>query len=217
MRLVFLGPPGVGKGTQAERLSKQYRIPHIATGDILRAAMANKTPVGLEAKSYIDSGKLVPDGVIINIIRERLTEADTKGGYILDGFPRTINQGDALSKTLEQSGEKIDRALYFELPEEELVKRIAGRRSCPACKKVYHTVFNPPPQEGVCSCGTALVHRKDDRPETVKERLSVYRNETAPLIQYYRERGLLSQINADGSVDDVTKRVQDAVSKAKSS
>ncbi|TAK05455.1 MAG: adenylate kinase [Candidatus Manganitrophaceae bacterium] len=217
MRLVFLGPPGVGKGTQAERLSKQYRVPHIATGDILRAAMANKTPVGLEAKSYIDAGKLVPDDVIINIIRERLKEHDTKEGYILDGFPRTIKQGEALSKTLEQSGEKIDRALYFELPEEELVKRIAGRRSCPACKKVYHTAFNPPPQEGVCTCGTALVQRKDDRPETVKERLAVYRNETAPLIQYYKERGLLSQIDADQSVEAVAKRVQDAIFQKKSS
>lgn len=217
MRLVFLGPPGVGKGTQAERLSKQYRVPHIATGDILRAAMANKTPVGLEAKSYIDAGKLVPDDVIINMIRERLRESDTKGGYILDGFPRTIKQAEALEKTLKQSGERIDRVLYFELAEEELVKRIAGRRSCPACKKVYHTTFNPPPQEGVCGCGTALVQRKDDRPETVKERLAVYQNETAPLIKYYKERGLLSQIDADASVDTVTKRVQDAIFQKKSS
>ncbi len=211
MRLIFLGPPGVGKGTQAALLSEQYQIPHIATGDILRAAMANKTPVGLEAKSYIDAGKLVPDDVIINIVRERLKESDTKSGYILDGFPRTIKQAEALAKTLEQSGEKIDRVLYFELAEEELVKRIAGRRSCPACQKIYHTIFNPPPQEGICTCGTALIQRKDDRPETVKERLTVYRTETAPLIQYYKEQGLLSQIDADSRVDEVTRRVQDAV------
>lgn len=217
MRLIFLGPPGVGKGTQAERLSKRYRLPHIATGDILRAAMAKKTPVGLEAKSYIEAGKLVPDDVIINIIRERLKEPDTKAGYILDGFPRTIKQAEALSKALEESNEKIDRALYFELGEEDLVKRIAGRRSCPACQAVYHTIFNPPPQEGVCKCGTALVQRKDDRPETVKERLAVYRNETAPLIDYYKNRGLLSQIDADAGVEDVTKRVQDAILQKKSS
>lgn len=211
MRLIFLGPPGVGKGTQAGQLSEHYRTPHIATGDILRAAIAKKTPVGLEAKSYIDAGKLVPDDVIINIIRERLKEPDTEAGYILDGFPRTIKQGEALSKLMDESRQKIDRVLYFELPEEELVKRIAGRRSCPSCQKVYHTLFNPPPQEGVCSCGTPLVQRKDDRPETVKARLAVYRNETTPLIQYYRERGLLSQIDANGSVDEVTKRVEDAV------
>src|SRR5579884_1961161 len=211
MRLIFLGPPGVGKGTQAALLSEQYQIPHIATGDILRAAMSNKAPVGLEINSYIDVGKLVPYDVIINIIRERLKESDTKSGYILDGFPRTIKQAEALAKTLEQSGEKIDRVLYFELAEEELVKRIAGRRSCPACQKIYHTIFNPPPQEGICTCGTALIQRKDDRPETVKERLTVYRTETAPLIQYYKEQGLLSQIDADSRVDEVTRRVQDAV------
>lgn len=211
MRLIFLGPPGVGKGTQAEKLSKEYRIPHIATGDMLRTAMAKKTPVGTEAKSYIDAGKLVPDDVIINLVAERLKEPDASAGYILDGFPRTIKQAEALSKILKENRQGIDRVLYFDLNEEALVKRIAGRRGCPACQKVYHASFNPPPQEGICSCGTALVQRKDDRPETVKARLVVYRNETSPLIQHYREQGLLSQIDADAGVDAVTDRVKEAV------
>jgi adenylate kinase len=217
MRLVFLGPPGVGKGTQAETLSKEYRVPHIATGDMLRTAMAKRTPVGLEAKSYIDAGKLVPDDVIINLVAERLKEPDTAAGYILDGFPRTIKQAEALSEILRRDRQGIDRVLYFDLNEEELVKRIAGRRSCPACQKVYHMSFNPPPQEGTCSCGTALVQRKDDRPETVKARLVVYRNETAPLIQHYREQGLLSQIDADAGVEAVTGRVKEAIFGKKSS
>ncbi len=179
--------------------------------------MADKTPVGLEAKSFIDAGKLVPDEVIINIIRERLKEPDTKSGYVLDGFPRTLHQAEALSRTLEQRHEEIDRVLYFELGEEELVRRIAGRRSCPSCQKIYHTTFNPPPKEGSCTCGTALIQRKDDRPETVKERLAVYRNETSPLIEYYKKQGRLSQIDANESVDAVAERVQDAILQNKSS
>lgn len=216
MRLVFLGPPGVGKGTQAAKLSKEHQVPHIATGDILRTAMSKKTPVGLEAKSYIDSGKLVPDDVIINIIRERLKEPDTQRGYILDGFPRTIKQGEALSKMLDQSREKIDRVVYFHLNEDELVKRIAGRWGCPSCQKVYHMINNPPQREGICECGAALVQRKDDRPDTVKERLAVYRNETSPLIQYYEGQGLLSKIEADGTVDEVSQKVEGAFQKSSS-
>lgn len=218
MRLIFLGPPGVGKGTQAERLSKQHSVPHIATGDILRGAISRKSAVGLEAKSYIDAGKLVPDGVIINIIRERFKEPDTHAGYILDGFPRTIKQAEALSQMLDQMGEKIDRVIYFHLNEEELVKRIAGRRNCASCQQIYHAVSKPPARDGICDrCGTPLTQRKDDHPETVKERLAVYRNETSPLIQFYDERGLLSKINADGTMDDVSKKVQAAAAQKSSS
>ncbi|MGB3941904.1 MAG: adenylate kinase [Candidatus Manganitrophaceae bacterium] len=211
MRLIFLGPPGVGKGTQAARLSNRYHIPHIATGDILRSAIIKKTPVGIEAKSYIDAGRLVPDEVIINIIRERLRETDAKEGYLLDGFPRTIKQAEALSKTLDHNKEKIDDVLYFNLREEELVRRIAGRRSCPACQKIYHIFYNPPSREGVCDCGTPLIQRKDDLPETVKERLVVYRNETAPLVEFYRDLGLLRQIDVDADMDEVTRRVEEIV------
>lgn len=214
MRLVFLGPPGVGKGTQAARLSKQHSVPHIATGDILRTAIARKTPVGLEAKSYIDAGKLVPDDVIINIIRERLKEPDVQNGYILDGFPRTIKQGEAFTKILDQDRKNVDRVIYFHLNEDELIKRIAGRRSCSSCQKIFHTSYNPPSKEGFCDCGTALIQRKDDSPETVKERLAVYRNETSPLIQYYQDQGLLSKIEADGTVDEVSEKVENAFQKS---
>ena len=213
MRLVFLGAPGVGKGTQAEKLSKQCAIPHIATGDILRAAISGKTPVGLEAKSYMDAGKLVPDDVIIKVVRERLKESDTKAGYILDGFPRTIKQAEALSKILGD-GETIDQVFYFDLKEEELVKRIAGRRSCSSCQRVYHTAFHPPRREGICDhCGNSLIQRKDDAPETVKERLAVYQRETAPLISYYQRQGLLSRLDADGTMEEVLQRLERAIAK----
>jgi adenylate kinase len=217
MRLVFLGPPGAGKGTQAERLSEERRIPHIATGDILRSAISRKTPVGLEAKSFMDAGKLVPDDVIIKIIRERLKEPDTKNGYILDGFPRTINQAEALSKILSADGQAIDRVLYFDLNEDELIKRIAGRRSCPSCQNVYHTAFHPPRQEGVCDhCGKSLFQRKDDAPETVKERLAVYKRETAPLISHYQKQGRLSTIDAGGTMEEVLQRLEQAITQAAS-
>ncbi|MFQ5780573.1 MAG: adenylate kinase [Nitrospiria bacterium] len=207
MRLIFLGAPGVGKGTQAERLSKRSEVPHIAMGDLLREATSKKTPVGLEAKTYIERGKLVPDDVIINVIRERLKEPDAEGGYILDGFPRTIRQGEALTEILEQDRAKIDHVVYFHSDEDILMKRIAGRRSCPSCGKVYHTVYRPPSPEGLCSCGTSLIQRKDDHPETIKARLSVFKNETSPLIEYYEKQGLLLRIEAGGAVDDVSERV----------
>lgn len=218
MRLVFLGAPGVGKGTQAERLSKQLGIPHIATGDILRGAISKKSQVGLEAKGYMDAGKLVPDEVIIKMIRERLKEADTKGGYILDGFPRTIKQAEALSKTLSEDRQGIDRVLSFDLNEEVLIKRIAGRRSCPSCQGVYHAIYHAPKQAGICDrCGASLIQRKDDVPETVKERLKVYQEQTTPLISYYENQGLLSEIEAHGGVDEVSGKVQKALQRGVSS
>jgi adenylate kinase len=209
MRLVFLGSPGVGKGTQAKRLSQEYHVPHIATGDMLRAAISKGTPVGQEAKSYVDSGGLVPDDVVIRIVEARLGEDDMKGGFILDGFPRTKEQAEALAKMGGQS--LIDRVVYFDLGEEEQVLRLSGRMSCPKCSEIYHTVNRPPKQDGVCDgCGAALIRRKDDQPEAVIERLRVYQNQTAPLIQYYEDRGMLSKVDAHGSVEEVACRVKQA-------
>ncbi len=209
MRLVFLGSPGVGKGTQAKRLSKAYNIPHVATGDMLRAAIAKRTAVGLEAKTYVESGGLVPDALVIRIVAERLAEEDMRSGFILDGFPRTREQAEALSNMGEQNA--IDRVIYFYVDEEELVSRIAGRRSCSACQAIYHAVNHPPRVEGVCDdCGASLTQRKDDHSDTVRERLRVYKNETAPLIQYYEKQGRLSQIDANSSVDAVERCVREA-------
>ncbi len=210
MRLVFLGAPGVGKGTQAAVLAEEWGIPQIATGNILRAAVALKTPVGLEAKSYIDAGKLVPDDLIIRIMRERFSMPDASAGYILDGFPRTIQQAEVLSEMLSEGAESLDRVFYFELNDASLVDRIAGRRSCSVCQRVYHVSYHPPPN-GVCACGAPLVQRKDDLPETVKARLEVYRRETAPLIQYYRGQGILTQIDAAQAISEVTRQVRDMV------
>ncbi|MFQ5596625.1 MAG: adenylate kinase [Nitrospiria bacterium] len=208
MRLVFLGPPGVGKGTQAGKLSKKYDIPHIATGDILRKSMSDRTTLGLQAKSYIDSGKLVPDALVIELVHDRLNKEDAKSGFILDGFPRTLGQGDALQGVLDREGSHIDRVIYFSLDESDLVRRISGRRSCPACQSVYHVIFNRPQNDDVCDCGTKLIQRKDDVPHTVKERLLVYRNETSPLIAYYKEKDLLAEVDASGSLEEVRGKVE---------
>ncbi len=208
MRLVFLGAPGVGKGTQAKRLSKQYGIPQVATGDMLRAAISKGSSEGKEAKSYVDSGNLVPDDLVIRIVRARLLEDDMQKGFILDGFPRTQEQADALSGMGE--GGRIDRILYFYLDEQVLVARIAGRRTCSKCSEIYHTTFRAPKIEGVCdTCGVPLVQRKDDNADTVKERLIVYQKETAPLIAYYEKQGCLCRIDAGDSMEDVEHRVKD--------
>ena len=207
MRLVFLGAPGVGKGTQAKRLSKQYGVPQVATGDILRSAISKETVEGKEAKSYVDSGRLVPDELVIRIVRARLLEDDMRGGFVLDGFPRTQEQADALS----EMGVSIDRVLYFYLDEEILVSRIAGRRTCSKCSEIYNIYSHPPKVEGVCDlCGLSLVHRKDDNADVVKARLIVYQKETAPLIAYYEKQGCLSRIDANGSMEEVDRRLKDA-------
>lgn len=211
MRLVFLGAPGVGKGTQAEVLSKQYAVPHIAMGDLIREAMRRETPVGLEAKAYVERGQLVPDDVIIKVIRERLTEEDARKGYILDGFPRTIRQGEALTEILDQDRAKIDYVVYFFVDQATLMKRISGRRNCPSCGKVYHMIYRPPARDGQCDCGTTLIQRRDDRPETVKSRLYVYKNETTPLIDYYKKKECFLKIEARGTVDEISKSVQSAI------
>ena len=208
MKLILLGAPGAGKGTQAEIISEKYNIPTISTGNIIRAALKNGTEMGLKAKSYIDAGELVPDNVVIGIIKERLSEADCKEGYILDGFPRTIPQAVAL----DDMGFVIDAALSIEVADEEIVKRMSGRRVCEKCGASYHTEFKKPEVEGVCNlCGGKLVIRKDDEPETVKNRLNVYHEQTEPLKDFYKSCGKLMTVEGQEKVEDTTRLVLDAL------
>lgn len=201
MKLILLGAPGAGKGTQAEILSRMCNIPTISTGNILRAAMKNGTPVGLKAKEYVESGKLVPDDVVIGIVKERLAEDDCNNGYILDGMPRTIPQAQAL----EDAGIVFDAALSIEISDETIIERMAGRRVCKDCGATYHVVNIPPKVEGKCdNCGGELITRKDDAPETVKDRLNVYHRETEPLKDYYAGRGVLKSINNQVTVEETT-------------
>ena len=204
MKLILLGAPGAGKGTQAEIISKKLGIPTISTGNILRAAVKNETPVGLKAKAFMDAGALVPDEVIIGIMQERLAEPDCAGGYILDGMPRTIAQAEAL----EKCGIDVDVALSIEIDDEVIEKRMTGRRSCTACGATYHVVANPPKVEGVCdNCGGELTIRKDDKPETVKNRLKVYHQETEPLIDFYKSRGKLKSVENRDAIEATTEAI----------
>ena len=204
MKLTLLGAPGAGKGTQAEILSRKLGVPTISTGNILRAAMKNGTPVGLEAKAYIESGRLVPDDVIIEIVRERLAEPDCAGGYILDGMPRTIPQAQALV----DHGIDLDAALSLEVGDDEIIRRLSGRRTCPHCGATFHVVNNPPKREGVCDlCGTALTIRKDDAPETVKARLAVYHKETEPLKDFYKNLGKLRTVANQPTIAATTEAI----------
>ncbi len=208
MRLILLGPPGAGKGTQSQKLAEYYSWVKISTGDILREAVSRKTPLGLEAKSFMDKGGLVPDDVVIGLIRERLKDSDCHSGYILDGFPRTLPQAQALSRILEEEKTPIDWVISFEVPEQDLVRRLTGRRSCGNCKRVYHLDFNPPKQSDLCdACGGALVQREDDREETVRNRLRIYEKETAPLLKYYDDKMILSRIDGWGAIDVVFDRL----------
>ena len=204
MKLILLGAPGAGKGTQAEIISEKYNIPTISTGNIIRAALKNGTEMGLKAKSYIDAGNLVPDDVVIGIIKERLAEDDCHNGYILDGFPRTIPQAEAL----DNMGFGIDAALSIEVADEEIVKRMSGRRVCEKCGASYHTEYKKPEKEGVCNlCGGALVIRKDDEPETVLNRLGIYHEQTEPLKDYYKAAGKLLMVEGQDKVEDTTRLV----------
>ena len=204
MKLILLGAPGAGKGTQAEILSRMCKVPTISTGNILRAAMKNKTPVGIRAKEYVDSGKLVPDDVIIGIVRERLAEDDCKNGYILDGMPRTIPQAQAL----EEVGIDVDWALSLEVPDETIIERLGGRRVCKDCGATYHVVSSPPKTEGICdTCGGKVCIRKDDAPETISHRLEIYHRETAPLKDFYETRGKLKSVGNMNTVDETTKAI----------
>lgn len=198
MHIILLGAPGAGKGTQADMLAEQHGIPHIAPGDIFRQAVKNGTPLGVNAREYMDRGQLVPDEIVVGMMRERLAQPDCRKGFILDGFPRTVAQADALAQTLAELGLPLDRAINLDVSEGELVRRLTGRRVCPNCGATYHVLFNPPGREGVCdACGGTLVQRDDDREETVRKRLEVYAVQTQPLIDYYRERGLLAEVNGE--------------------
>ncbi len=200
MRLILLGAPGAGKGTQAQKLSERLGVPQISTGDMLRKALRQGTELGLRAKGFMDAGELVPDDVVVGIVKERLTESDCAEGFILDGFPRTVAQADALGEV----GVLLDHALNIDVPQAELLGRLTGRRSCPGCGAMYHVMFTPPAVEGVCDkCGTALYQRDDDNETTVSSRLETYEAKTAPLIRYYDERGILRNVPGAGSPDEV--------------
>ncbi|MFW6381689.1 MAG: adenylate kinase [Bacillota bacterium] len=208
MNLVLLGLPGAGKGTQAKMMTEEFEIPHIATGDIFRSAIRNQTELGKKAKQYIDAGELVPDEVTIGIVRERLQEDDCQQGFILDGFPRTLDQAEALSEILADEGESIDMALYIEVPEQELVRRISGRRICEECGASYHVEFNPPEQKGVCDkCGGNLIQRSDDKPETVKNRIKVNKEQMQELLDYYGDKGVLTAVDGEGDVSVIFDRI----------
>ena len=200
MKLIFLGPPGAGKGTQAERIAERYEIAHVSTGDMLRSEIRNATPLGAAAKSYLDRGELVPDGVIIDMVRERIQREDCRNGFLLDGFPRTVAQAEALLNFTD-----VDFAVNIDVPSERLVARISGRRMCPGCGAAYHVAMH---QKPTClKCGAALYQRDDDREETVKNRLRVYTEKTAPLIAFYEAKGKLFTVDGDAPVDTVTERI----------
>ena len=208
MRVVFLGAPGVGKGTQADQVSAKFGYPKISTGDILREAVRNKTALGLQAKTFMDQGQLVPDTVVIGLVKEKLSEPGTAKGFFLDGFPRTAAQAEELDAILRDKGQQLDRVVNVMVPRAEVVRRLSGRRSCPKCQAVFHTTYAPPTREGSCDrCGAALFQRNDDRQETVEARLTVYDEQTAPLIAYYRQRGLLSDLDGAGPIEAVQERL----------
>jgi len=212
VRLVLVGPPGAGKGTQAEFIAAQLAVPKISTGDIFRANVGQGTPLGLEAKRYMDAGQLVPDEVTINMVRGRLAEADAADGFLLDGFPRTLPQAAELDKILADMGTQLDLVLELVVDEDEVIRRITGRRQCRGCGKIWHVEFDATKQEGVCDrCGGQLYQRDDDKAEVIEERLRVYNRDTAPLVDFYGAQNKLVGIDATGPVEDVTQRATDAL------
>jgi adenylate kinase len=209
MRIIMLGAPGAGKGTQAKKIADTYHVPHVSTGDIFRANIKAGTELGKKAKSYMDQGGLVPDEVTIGMLLDRIHEEDCRNGYILDGFPRTIPQAQSLTRALDGEGEKVDYAINVDVPDENIINRMSGRRACLQCGATYHVVYNPPKQEGICDvCGSKLVLRDDDKPETVKKRLQVYHEQTQPLIEYYKEAGVLKEVDGTRDMDKVFEDIK---------
>ncbi|MHB0976245.1 MAG: adenylate kinase [Candidatus Aquicultorales bacterium] len=216
MNIILLGPPGAGKGTQAERIARDCAIPHVSTGDMLREAVSKETELGRLAQEYMTKGELVPDDVVIGIVKERLAQPDAEGGFLLDGFPRTIPQADVLSGALSEAGRAVDVVVNIDVPDEEVVARISGRRICKGCGRPYHVRFNPPKAEGVCDvCGGELYQRADDQAAAVRNRLKVYHTQTSPLIDYYKKHGLLANVDGSGSVAEVSKRIEELLQCAK--
>lgn len=214
MKIIMLGAPGAGKGTQAQMIAGQYHIPHVSTGDIFRANIKNGTELGMEAKKYMDQGLLVPDELTVKILLDRVAEEDCKDGYLLDGFPRTIPQAEVLDKALAELGDAIDYAINVDVPDENIVKRMSGRRACLSCGSTYHMEHIPPKKKGVCDkCGNDLVLRDDDKPETVLNRLEVYHKQTQPLIQFYEEKGVLRTVDGTKPMKEVFDSIVEILEK----
>ncbi len=211
-RILMLGPPGSGKGTQASALRRRQGILHIASGDLLRAHVADDTELGRRAKPFMDRGDLVPDELILDMMSDRLSQPDAQRGYILDGFPRTLAQAETLDRRLQELGQRLHAAIYLQVPEAELLRRLSGRRTCPSCNAIYHLDTMPSAKEGICDlCGSALIQREDERPDVVRNRLEVYAHQTEPLLHYYRDCGLLYEIDGTIGVDRVLARIADIV------
>ena len=210
MKIIMLGAPGAGKGTQAKKIAAKYEIPHISTGDIFRANIKNGTELGKKAKTYMDQGLLVPDELVVDLVVDRVNQDDCKNGYVLDGFPRTIPQAEALTEALAKLGQKMDYAIDVNVPDENIVRRMGGRRACVGCGATYHVEYAPTKKEGICDvCGAELILRDDDKPETVQKRLNVYHEQTQPLIDYYTEAGILKTVDGTVDIDDVFQAIVD--------
>ena len=208
MKIIMMGAPGAGKGTQAKKIAAKYGIPHISTGDIFRANIKNGTELGKKAKTYMDQGLLVPDELVVDLVVDRVNQDDCTNGYVLDGFPRTIPQAEALTEALEKMGQKVDFAIDVNVPDENIVKRMGGRRACVTCGATYHMVYAPTKKEGICdTCGGELILRDDDKPETVQKRLNVYHDQTQPLIDYYTNQGILRTVDGTVDIDDVFRAI----------
>ena len=208
MKIIMLGAPGAGKGTQAKKIAAKYGIPHISTGDIFRANIKNGTELGKKAKTYMDQGLLVPDELVVDLVVDRVNQDDCENGYVLDGFPRTIPQAEALTEALEKMGQKVDFAIDVNVPDENIVKRMGGRRACVTCGATYHIVYAPTKVENICDkCGGTLILRDDDKPETVQKRLNVYHDQTQPLIDYYTSQGILRTVDGTVDIDDVFRAI----------